>query len=75
MRAAISEVNGKCLSTFLNKIWEVNQFVAVNAIVMAADMPQNGACQRLFVDIYHIMDITSAAGPNTLLLHRSTDTA
>ena len=42
MRGAISEVNGKCLSIFLNKIWEINQFVAVNAIVIAADMPKWG---------------------------------
>ena len=53
MRAAISEVNGKCLSTFLNKIWEVNQFVAVNAIVMAADMPKVG-CVGGFLLTYTI---------------------
>ena len=42
MRVALSEGNGKCLSIFLNKIWEINQFVAVNAIVIAADMPKWG---------------------------------
>ena len=60
MRGAISEVNGKCLSIFLNKIWEVNQFVAVNAIVMAADMPKVGCVSGFFVDIYHIVGMRNA---------------